>query len=67
MKKTELNAQEINDWMYDHWNLYSSEMCNEKLLCLWINGQGCYRVIHGDETLYEGSQMTHAIDAWNKA
>ena len=65
MKKTELNAQEINDWMYDCWHIYSSQTYYGKLLRLWINGQGCYRVIHGDETLYEGSQMTHAIAAWD--
>lgn len=67
MKKLELNAQEISNWMNDYWIMYSTQMYNGKLLRLWINMQRNYRVTYGNETLYEGSQMTHAIAAWNAA
>lgn len=70
MKKSELNARDINKWMRDHWYLYASQLYGKplgKTLRLWINGQGRYRVIHGDEILYEGSQMTRAIAAWDTA
>lgn len=64
-KKIELDAQELSDWMCNHWNLYSSQTHDGKLLRLWINCNGTYRTVHGGEILYEGSQMTHAIAAWD--
>ena len=66
MKKTELNAQEINAWK-TLWGLCSSQMYNKKMLRLWINRTGNYRVSYGNKVLYEGSQMTHAIAAWDTA
>lgn len=69
MQKSELNIQDLNDWMRDHWILYSSQVYNGKLLRLWVNGNGRFRVVYGKDLLrdilYEGSQMTHAIAAWN--
>lgn len=65
MKKIELNAAAINDWKKYHWNLYASTHApDKKLLRLWINWNGWFRVVHGDEILYEGTQLTHAIAAW---
>lgn len=45
MKKTELDAQDISKWMRDHWYLYATQRYREKVLRLWINGQGHYRVL----------------------
>lgn len=66
MNKIELNAQAINDWMRDHWTLYSTQKCDEKMLRFLISGQGSYRVVHGSEILYEGLQITQAIAAWDR-
>lgn len=67
MKKSELNVQDLSDWMHNHWYLYATQTISGGTLRLRVNGQGRYRVTHGDETLYEGSQMTHAIAAWDAA
>ena len=56
MKKSELNAQDLSDWMHNHWYLYATQAISGEILRLWVSGQGRYRVIHGDETLYEGIQ-----------
>lgn len=42
-------------------------MYRGKLLRLWMNADGMYRVYYGEDILYEGSQMTHAIAAWESA
>lgn len=65
--KTKLDTLDVYDWMDNHWNLYSSQVYEGKLLRFWVNCQGKYRVVYGNETLYEGSQMTHAIAAWDTA
>jgi len=66
-QKLELDASNLSDWMENNWNLYSSQMYKDKLLRLWINGNGIYRVNYGEDVIYEGSQMTHAIAAWESA
>jgi len=66
-QKTELNTTDINDWLDNHWNLYASRMYNKKLLRLSVNGNRIFRVTFGRAILYKGSQMTHAIAAWDAA
>jgi len=66
-QKLEINTAKLSDWMNDNWNLYSSQMFMDKLLRLRLNSRGIYRVTYGDDILYEGSQVTHAIAAWESA
>jgi len=66
-QKIRLNETDINVWMHDHWNICCSQTYNEKLLRWWVNGNGIFRVAYGSEILYEGSQITHALAAWNAA
>ena len=68
-KKLILDPKEINDWKKNQWNLYASQSINYKgipmLLRLWINNNGEFRVNFGCRNLYEGTQLTHAIAAWD--
>ena len=66
MKKIQINAKDLQDWMRDSWSLYASQSINGKSLKLWVSNLIEYRVVFGDDVLYEGSQMTHAIAAWGK-
>ena len=63
-QKLELDTQKLSDWMNDNWTLYSSQMYMEKLLRLHLNSKGMYKVTYGEDIIYHGSQMTHAIAAW---
>ena len=72
MKKIELNSKEINDWKRDNWNLYASTSLpwrnnKTKLLRFWINGNGWFRIVFGDDVIYEGTQLTNAIASWDSA
>lgn len=72
MVKYKLSAEDINDWKRDYWVLYTSTSLpwikgKTKLLRMWINGNGWYRVTFGGDILYEGTQITHAIAAWDAA
>jgi hypothetical protein len=67
MKKIVIDAAELQTWLHETWHLYASQFVDGKLLRLWTNGLIEYRVVYGDEVLYEGSQMTHAIAAWESA
>lgn len=66
-KKIEINPEELQDWLQNTWHLYASQGFNGELLRLWINSLNQYRVVYGDEILYEGSQMTHALSAWERS
>ena len=63
--KMQINAGELQDWMRDTWQVYASQYTRGSLLRFWVNGLSEYRVIFGEDILYEGSQMTHAIAAWD--
>ena len=64
MKVIELDPQELQDWMRDTWQLYASDNVNGALRRLWVNHLIEYKVVYGNDILYQGSQMTHAIAAW---
>lgn len=66
-QKIKLEASKLAEWRSSQWNLYSSQMYKTKLLRLCTNANGMYRVHHGEDVIYEGSQMTHAIAAWDSA
>lgn len=66
-QKLELDVNNLTVWRSTQWNLYASQMYKTKLLRLWMNADGMYRVYHGEDVIYEGSQMTHAIAAWDSA
>ena len=70
MEKIILDPTKINEWKEDHWNLYASQSIPHgknmtKLLRLYINGNGWFKVTFGIDVLYEGTQMTHVIAAWD--
>jgi len=67
VNKSIIDPKEFQDWMCNSWHLYASQHIDGKLLRLWTSGLIEYRVIYGDKILYEGSQMTHAIAAWENA
>ena len=67
MQKIEITARDLQDWMGNTWQLYASQIVDRKVLRLWVNHLIVYRVNYGDSVLYEGSQMTHAIAAWESA
>ena len=64
MERIVLNPQDIQDWMRDSWGLYASDWVNDKLLRLWINYLTEYKVEYDGIRIYQGSQMTHAIAAF---
>ena len=68
MRRIQLDPNELQEWMRDSWQQYASETIrlnkSTKQLSLWVNHLIEYRVKYGPEILYEGSQMTHAIAAW---
>jgi len=66
-QKTELSTVDVSKWLDNHWNLYASQVHKGKLLRFYINGNRIFRVTFGKAILYEGSQMTHAIAAWDTA
>lgn len=61
----ELNHETLRDWMSDTWMLYASQMFNGKLLRMYINLNGIYRVTHGETIIYQDNQLIDAIAAWN--
>ena len=71
MKKIILDPAEIIEWKEGHWNLYASQSIPHgrnsmtKLLRLHINSNGWFKVTFGIDVLYEGTQMTHVIAAWD--
>ncbi len=70
MKKIILDPGKIIKWKEEHWNLYASTSMPygknmTKLLRLYINGNGWFRVTFGVDVLYEGTQLTHVIAAWD--
>ena len=50
--------------MREAWQLYASDNIDGKLRRLWVSPMNQYRVIHGNDIKYQGSQMTRAIAAW---
>ena len=64
MKKIIIDPGELQEWLKTKWTLYASQQVRGDLLRLWHNGLGEFRVVHGDDVLYQGNQMTHAIAAW---
>ena len=65
--KLELLPQNINDWRHKEWYMYASQMYNDKTLRFWMNLEGMYKVTHGYDVKYEGTQLTHALAAWDAA
>ena len=64
MKRITLRPDDIQEWMRNSWQLYASDYVGEKSLRLWINHLIEYKVEYNFKIIYQGSQMTHAIAAW---
>ena len=64
MKRIILRPEDIQEWMRNSWQLYASDYVGEKSLRLWINHLIEYKVEYNFKIIYQGSQMTHAIAAW---
>ena len=64
-KKMELKKETLTEWLDDTWNLYASQMFSGKLLRMHINGNGVYRIVHGEAVLYQGIDIDVAINTWN--
>jgi len=62
-----INAAELSKWMEDSWQLYASETVYGTLRRLWVNHKSEYKVQYGEDLLYLGKEMTHAIAAWEGA
>lgn len=62
--KMEIDLDDISDWMNHKWSLYRSQTYRDVKLRFLTSCRGTYRVIYGEYTIYEGSQLTHAIAAW---
>ena len=68
MKKQEIDATDFYDWLNDNWILYAAYTIRSgKRLRLYANMVGRYRVYLNEKLLYDGSQMTHALSAYNNA
>lgn len=65
--KIALLEKDIQYWKDTTWQLYASQMYEKELLRLWISCRGVYKVSYGKNNLYEGSQLTHAVAAWEAA
>lgn len=65
MKPIIINPTDLQNWLKETWHLYASQSIDgNKLLRFWVNGLIEYKVVYENEILYQGSQMTHAITAW---
>lgn len=64
MSKMEIEPKELLGWMKDNWVLYASTTINGSRAKLLVNNNGWFKVVYADETLYEGTQMTHVLAAW---
>ena len=65
MKEIIIRPEDLQEWMKNSWQLYASDYVNDKLRRLWVNHLIEYKVTCDGEIIYMGSQMTHAIAAWN--
>jgi len=65
MEPIVIDPQELQDWMRNSWQLYASDIVGDKLLRLWVNHLIEYRVVYYEKVLYQGSRMSHVIEAWN--
>ncbi|MCK5133259.1 MAG: hypothetical protein KAR40_14040 [Candidatus Sabulitectum sp.] len=63
-KKIKIDLELMRECREGNWNLYASQRYNDKLLRLWTNSVGYYKVEYGGEVIYEGSQLTHMLEAW---
>jgi len=64
--KIKVNAALLCTWKHNTWTLYASQLFMGKVLRLYVNLNGRYKVIHGEDILYEGTVMEHAISVWNE-
>jgi len=64
MKKIVLNLEDFSLWMQTNWCQYASQTVRDKRLRLLVNNYNQYKVLYESKVLYQGSQMTHAIAAW---
>jgi len=65
--KMELNPQDILEYRANNWFEYASTTINDKRLRLFLNACGFYQVTYGEEIIYMGTQLTHALAAWEAA
>jgi len=63
--KPYITAKELRDWQFDRWTLYASTMHNGRMLRLWVNGSGKFRLVHDTDFLYEGDDAAQAAKTWN--
>lgn len=64
MVKTQLNVDQILDWMRDNWVQYASTDVLGDRLRIYVNNFGQYKVEYKRQILYQGSQLSHALAAW---
>jgi len=64
-KRIKLIPQDILDYRATTWYEYASTTINNKRLRLFFNSCGFYKVTYGEEILHEGTQLVHALAAWD--
>ena len=64
MLKTKLINSDIAQFESQHFTLYAHQTYKNKPLSFLINSFAVYRVIHGSDTVYEGTSRYEAIEAW---
>ena len=67
MKKPRINTKEFNEWINKEFNMYASwtSPIKRKVLRMYVNHNGRFQVTFDGVIIYEGTQITHAITAWN--
>jgi len=64
--KKSRKQKDIEEWI-EKWQLYASQFIHSKSLRFWINEKTLnkYKVVYGDDILYNGYDMMCAIKACN--
>ena len=63
MTKHIIDCSEISNWK-NKYHIYTSQPFNGKSLKFLMNNFGIYKITYGSKIIYQGSQLTHAIAAW---
>ena len=62
-----IETQELMTWLADEWRptlIFASSTLEPKALYVFAS-RACYRVTHGDNVVYLGSQPGEAVEAYN--
>lgn len=61
-----INVADFEDFLKNNtWDIFASEEKDSKLLRLYYNADGFYRVIYGSDEVYFGTSHCKAVDTYD--